>query len=117
MDLLRVSSVQDIGLVLRQHRRARGITQAALAARIGVSRQWLSAVERGKARAEVGLVLRALRLLGVTLFANAPVPADARALAAPEDAPALAPSRDTPVVGASLLDAVLARARREPASS
>ena len=35
--------------------------------RVGVSRQWVSGVERGKPRAEVGLILRALRALGLDL--------------------------------------------------
>ncbi len=37
-----------------------GLDQASLATRVGVSRQWIVAVEAGKARAEVGLVLRTL---------------------------------------------------------
>ncbi len=39
----------------------------ALAKRVGVSRQWLIEAERGKPRAEVGLVLRMLDALGVRL--------------------------------------------------
>ena len=57
----------DLGAVIRDHRRRRGLDQQTLARKIGVSRQWLVEVEKGKPRAEVGLVLRALDALGVAL--------------------------------------------------
>lgn len=57
----------DLGAVIRDHRRRRGLDQHALAKKIGVSRQWVVEVEKGKARAEVRLVLRALDALGVAL--------------------------------------------------
>lgn len=57
----------DLGAVIRDHRRQRGLDQQELAKKIGVSRQWLVEVEKGKPRAEVGLVLRALDALGVAL--------------------------------------------------
>jgi DNA-binding XRE family transcriptional regulator len=37
---------------------------------IGVSRQWIVAMEKGKPPAEIGLVLRALTALGVNLDAD-----------------------------------------------
>ncbi len=43
------------------------LDQAALAEMIGVSRLWVNQVERGKPGASLGLVLRALGALGVTL--------------------------------------------------
>ena len=57
----------DLAAVIRERRRQRGLDQAELAYRIGVSRQWIVAVEKGKSRAEVGLVLRALDELGLRL--------------------------------------------------
>lgn len=50
-----------LGLAVRERRRALGLSQRQLAERIGVSRQWIVELEGGKERAELGLVLRALR--------------------------------------------------------
>lgn len=60
----------DIGALIKGRRRALGLDQAALAARIGVSRLWVNQVERGKPGAGVGLVLRALAAVGVELSAG-----------------------------------------------
>ena len=57
----------DLGAVIRDRRKQLGLDQASLAKRIGVSRQWVIGIERGRARAEVGLVLRALDILGIGL--------------------------------------------------
>jgi HTH-type transcriptional regulator/antitoxin HipB len=57
----------DLGAVIRDHRRRGGMDQQTLARKIGASRQWVVEVEKGKPRAEVGLVLRALDALGVAL--------------------------------------------------
>jgi HTH-type transcriptional regulator/antitoxin HipB len=59
-----IRTPQDIGALLRESRKKAGLGQAELASRIGVSRQWVVEVERGKPRAEMGLVLRALNTLG-----------------------------------------------------
>jgi HTH-type transcriptional regulator/antitoxin HipB len=58
---------RDIGGLIRAYRRALGLDQRGLAARVGVSRLWVSEVERGKPGASLGLVLRTLAELGVTL--------------------------------------------------
>ncbi|MFM8801421.1 MAG: helix-turn-helix domain-containing protein [Tagaea sp.] len=57
----------DLGLVIRQQRRQFGLNQTELARRVGVGRQWIVAIEHGKARAELGLVLRTLTALELTL--------------------------------------------------
>ncbi len=57
----------DLGALIRDYRRRRGLDQLALAKKVGVSRQWVVEIEKGKARAEVGLILRALEVLGVPL--------------------------------------------------
>jgi len=62
-----IRTPSDLGAVIRDHRRRHGLDQLALAKQIGVSRQWVVEVEKGKPRAEVGLVLRALDALGVAL--------------------------------------------------
>lgn len=64
---LRPLSPHDIGALARQARAHAGLTQEALATMIGASRFWVAEFERGKARAELGLTLKALRALGLTL--------------------------------------------------
>jgi HTH-type transcriptional regulator / antitoxin HipB len=81
----------ELGVIIREARGARGWTQAELAGRAGVGRQWLVAMERGRhSRAEIGLVLRVLSVLGVELSAR--LPSDgAGQQAAPEPDPATRP--------------------------
>lgn len=67
---MRVRTPLDVGLTIRERRRALGLDQAELARRVGVSRQWVVAMEKGKARAELGLVLRTLSALGIELRAD-----------------------------------------------
>jgi HTH-type transcriptional regulator/antitoxin HipB len=57
----------ELGLIIRDRRRTCGLSQGQLAEKAGVGRQWLVAVEHGKARAEIGLILRTLAALGLTL--------------------------------------------------
>jgi len=54
---------QDFGLLIRARRRELGLEQRELAERVGVSRQWIVDVEKGKPRAELRLVLRTLSAL------------------------------------------------------
>ena len=62
-----VRSARTLGMLLREQRRRRGLTQAQLARRAEVSRQWLSGLERGREGAELGRVLRTLACAGVIL--------------------------------------------------
>jgi len=64
-----VRTPADVGAIIRDRRRELDLDQATLAKRIGVSRQWLIAVERGRSRAALGLVLRAIDALGIRLDA------------------------------------------------
>jgi HTH-type transcriptional regulator/antitoxin HipB len=57
--------------MIRDRRKKLALDQAALAERIGVNRKWVIGIEQGRVRAELGLVLRALDALGVTLDASA----------------------------------------------
>jgi y4mF family transcriptional regulator len=66
----------DLGAVVRDRRKQLGLGQAELASRIGVSRQWVIGVERGRARAELALVLRALDTLGIRLESKIDDPAN-----------------------------------------
>ena len=60
-----MTTVQSIRTAALGRRRGLGLSQAQLAERAGVSRKWLSEFERGKATAELGLVLRLLESLGL----------------------------------------------------
>lgn len=58
----------DIGAAIRAERRQRGWSQAELARRAGVSRQWLIEVEQGHDRAEAGKVISVLEAVGGRVF-------------------------------------------------
>ena len=60
----------DLGAVIRDRRKQLKLNQAAFAEQIGVSRQWVIELEHGHARAELGLVLRALDALNIRLDAT-----------------------------------------------
>ncbi|MCH9673720.1 MAG: helix-turn-helix domain-containing protein [Gammaproteobacteria bacterium] len=70
---MHVRNPLELGLVLRNRRRQLRLTQADLADKIGVGRQWLVAVEKGKHGAELGLVLRAMAELGLSVSIEADV--------------------------------------------
>ena len=61
----------ELGLILRGRRKDLGLGQEALAQRAGVSRQWVVEVEQGKPRAELGLVLRLMRVMGLLIDVHA----------------------------------------------
>lgn len=62
-----VRTPRDLGLLIRERRKKLGLDQAELAKKVGVSRLWVIEFEKGKPRAEVGLVMRALLALGLEL--------------------------------------------------
>jgi HTH-type transcriptional regulator/antitoxin HipB len=74
-----VRTPRDLGALIRDRRTRLGLDQQTLAGRVGVSRKWLIEVERGKAGAEVGLVLRTLDALGLEIQIEPAAPADANA--------------------------------------
>jgi len=61
-----VNSVHQLGSILRGRRIELGLTQGEVAIRAGVSRPWLSQVERGKPKAEIGLIMLVLDDLGLS---------------------------------------------------
>lgn len=67
---------KSIGRAIRNRRKALELTQADLARRTGVSRQWIAAVERGKPRAEIGLILRTFNVLDMTIMFTASEPSE-----------------------------------------
>jgi len=64
---MRIRTPLELGAFLRDVRTKRGLDQARLAREVGVSRQWIVAVEKGKPRAPIGLVFRTLGALGISL--------------------------------------------------
>ena len=55
------ASAADLGSMLREARKAKKMSQAELAAMVGVSRQWVISAEKGAPTARVDLMLDALR--------------------------------------------------------
>lgn len=64
---MKVNSMRDVAAAVRGRREDLGLSQAALAAGVGVSRAWINAVEAGKPSVEFDLVLRLLDHLGLHL--------------------------------------------------
>lgn len=56
-----------VGAFVRKGRNAAGLTQTQLAERIGASRFWVAAFEKGKPSAELGLALKAVQALGLSI--------------------------------------------------
>jgi HTH-type transcriptional regulator / antitoxin HipB len=86
----------DLGAAIRDRRRRLNLDQRDLARQIGVSRKWIIDVEKGKPRAELGLVLRTLDALGLRLALDA----------AAETLPPATPGAD--------IDKILDRTRGDP---
>jgi HTH-type transcriptional regulator / antitoxin HipB len=64
---MNVNSLRDLAAIARGRRRDLGLSQAELAARSRISRQWISEFENGKATAEIGLAIRLLDALELRL--------------------------------------------------
>jgi len=64
---MQIRNAREIGALVREHRSRLKLSQADLARRVGVSRLWVVLLEKGKSTAQLGLVLRTLDILGITL--------------------------------------------------
>ena len=64
---MQIRTPLDLGLAIRDRRRKLRLSQTELARKAGVGRQWIVAIEHGKSRAELGLVLRTLSALNLPL--------------------------------------------------
>ena len=71
---MQIRTPLELGLVIRDKRRKLKLTQTDLASKVGVGRQWILAIERGKSRAEIGLVLRTLSALDLSIEIGPPLP-------------------------------------------
>ena len=69
---------QDIGKLVRETRKALGVTQKALAMTSGTGLRFIIELERGKETAEIGKVLTILQTLGIQLGLTLPPAATKR---------------------------------------
>lgn len=56
-----------VGAIVREARTAAGLSQSELGRRIGASRFWVAQFEKGKPGAELGLALKAIETLGLSV--------------------------------------------------
>jgi HTH-type transcriptional regulator / antitoxin HipB len=89
---MKIRTTRDLAAVVRQRRRQLDWSQARLATASGVGRDWIVQFEKGKSTVELGLVLRILKALSLTILLNV------------DEAPSRVPE--------SSLDAVLSRTRK-----
>ena len=78
---MQIRTPLDLGLAIRDRRRKLKLSQTELARKAGVGRQWIVAIEHGKSRAELGLVLRTLSALDLPLT----IDSDARRFPSSDD--------------------------------
>ena len=64
---MRIRTATDLGAFIRERRARLGMDQIVLAKKAGTSRKWLVEVEQGKSGAEIGLILRTLRSLEISI--------------------------------------------------
>ncbi|MGO8722616.1 MAG: helix-turn-helix transcriptional regulator [Acidimicrobiales bacterium] len=64
---MQINSMRDLAATVRGRRQDLGLSQVELAAKAGVSREWINAFEGGKTTVEFGLVIRVLDALGLCL--------------------------------------------------
>lgn len=62
-----IRTTRDLGHLIRDRRSQMGLTQASLADIVGVSRKWIVEVEAGKRSADISLILRTVKALGLDL--------------------------------------------------
>ncbi len=60
-----IRNPEQLGRAIRLKRKEKGLSQSALAERLGVGRKWVLGIESGNAKAEFGLILKTLDLLGL----------------------------------------------------
>jgi HTH-type transcriptional regulator / antitoxin HipB len=71
---MRVRTPSELGALIRDYRTRQKLDQKSLAATVGVSRQWIVEIEKGKPRAPLELILRTLGALGIALDAQPETP-------------------------------------------
>jgi len=69
---MRLRNPQDMGHLLKARRRALGLSQAQLAERVGISRQWVVALEKGNPGISIGTVFNSMNTLGLIMTVHSP---------------------------------------------
>ena len=64
----RIQSAEDLGQLVRAHRKGKGLTLETVSGLGNLSTRFLSEFERGKETAEIGKILKALRTLGLDVI-------------------------------------------------
>lgn len=67
---MHLRSAWDVGAMLRSARKARGLTQAQAAARIGSTQRWVSVVENGHDSSPLSMVLALMNALDIVVTAQ-----------------------------------------------
>ena len=67
---MRITTMQELGSLIRGERRHQGLTQAELAGLSGVGITFVSQLENGKETVEMGRAMRVLTMLGIDLYAE-----------------------------------------------
>lgn len=99
---MRLRTPAEFGALVRDYRTRQNLDQKSLAQKVGVSRQWIIEMEKGRAGAPLGLVLRTLGALGILLDAQPPTPGDPKDKMASHGVDAYAD-----------IDSIVARARKK----
>ena len=66
----RLRTTVDVGAVVRDRRLLLRLSQAALARKARVGREWIIELEKGKPRVPLAMVLRTMEALGIALTAH-----------------------------------------------
>jgi HTH-type transcriptional regulator / antitoxin HipB len=64
---MRLRTPEELGVLVREKRRALKLSQSAVAKPAGTSREWIVDLEKGKPRVQLSLVLRTLVVLGIAI--------------------------------------------------
>ena len=75
---MQIKTSHDIGALIRDRRSQLTWSQEELAKRVGVSRLWMVQLEKGKSTAQISLVLRTLKELGVAIEVSFPTAAPSK---------------------------------------
>ena len=72
VEIRRMKSVAEIGATIRRIRKEQGVSQETLACLAGTGQRYISELERGKATARLGEMLKVLDALGAGLAVASP---------------------------------------------
>jgi HTH-type transcriptional regulator/antitoxin HipB len=71
-----IESIHDLASAIKRRRLDLGLSQAEVAERAGVSREWVNSLEASKPTVELILVLRLLGALGLRINVTVPDPGE-----------------------------------------